>query len=101
MSSSPSLSSSSEPAAAIAAPMAWVMDVPCPIDFVLGSTAVRVRECVQFVPNAVVRLRQAAGADLEVRVNGVAIATGEVVISDESVGIRLNRILPPVGVEAA
>jgi flagellar motor switch protein FliN/FliY len=72
----------------------WVMDVPCPVDFVLGSSTVRVRECVEFVPNAIVRLRQAAGSDLEVRVGGVPIATGEVVIVDENVGLRLSRILP-------
>jgi flagellar motor switch protein FliN/FliY len=72
----------------------WVMDVPCPVEFVLGTTTIRVRECVEFVPNAIVRLRQAAGSDLEVRVAGVPVATGEIVIVDENVGLRLSRILP-------
>jgi flagellar motor switch protein FliN/FliY len=78
----------------------WVMDVPCPVDFVLGTSTIRVRECVEFVPNSVVRLRQPAGSDLEVRVGGVPMATGEVVIVDENVGLRLSRILPPGRVEA-
>jgi len=71
------------------------MDVPCPVDFVLGTTTVKVRDCVQFAPDTVVRLRQPAGSDLEVRVAGVPIATGDVVIVDDNVGLRLVRILPP------
>ncbi|MCC7010579.1 MAG: FliM/FliN family flagellar motor switch protein [Acidobacteria bacterium] len=71
------------------------MDVPCPVDFVLGTTTVKVRECAQFEPGTVLRLREAAGSDLEVRVAGVAIATGEVVIVDENVGLRVGRILAP------
>jgi flagellar motor switch protein FliN/FliY len=71
------------------------MDVPCPVDFVLGTATVKVRECAAFAPDTVVRLRQAAGSDLEVRVGGVPIATGQVVIVDNNVGLRLNRVLPP------
>lgn len=71
------------------------MDVPCPVDFVLGTTTVKVRDCVQFAVGSVLRLREPAGSDLEVRVSGVPIATGEVVIVDENVGLRLGRILPP------
>ena len=105
MSSSPNSSSSSKPAPKAEAPnpvsrLDWVMDVPCPVDFVLGTSTIRVRECVEFVPNAIVRLRQPAGSDLEVRVGGVPMATGEVVIVDENVGLRLSRILPPGRVEA-
>jgi flagellar motor switch/type III secretory pathway protein FliN len=33
-------------------------------------------------------------------VGGVPMATGEVVIVDENVGLRLSRILPPGRVEA-
>lgn len=100
MSSSPNSSSSSDAAPRPAGRLDWVMDVPCPVDFVLGTTTVRVRECAEFAPNAIVRLRQAAGSDLEVRVGGVPIATGEVVIVDDNVGLRLSRILPPGRAEA-
>ncbi|MEO8071026.1 MAG: FliM/FliN family flagellar motor switch protein [Acidobacteriota bacterium] len=86
------------PAASLDA-LAGVMDVPCTVDFILGTAVVKVRDCVQFAPRSVVRLKQAAGADLELRAGGVAIASGEVVIVDENVGLRLNRILPPAGAE--
>lgn len=99
MSSSPNSSSSSEIAATGAGGMDWVMDVPCPVDFVLGTATVKVRDCAAFAVNAIVRLKQTAGADLEVRVAGVPVATGEVVIADENVALRVGRILPPAGQE--
>jgi flagellar motor switch protein FliN/FliY len=103
MSSSPNSLSSSETAAALAVPdrMDWVMDVPCPVDFVLGTSTIKVRECVDLGPDSIIRLKQAAGSDLEVQVSGVPLLRGEVVIIDESVGLRVNRILAPAGQEAA
>jgi flagellar motor switch protein FliN/FliY len=95
MSSSPSSSSSSDRRAVEADPLDWVMDVPCPVDFVLGTATVKVRQAAEFALGTVVRLRRAAGSDLDIRVAGVPIATGQVVIVDENVGLRLNRILPP------
>src|SRR4051812_46983494 len=103
MSSSPNSSSSSSALVMSSGPLATlsaVMDVPCPVEFILGTATVKVRDCVQFAPHLVVRLEQAAGSDLELRAGGVALATGEVVIVDENVSVRLNRILPPAPPEA-
>jgi flagellar motor switch protein FliN/FliY len=94
MSSSQNSLSSSE-AATSADPLDWVMDVPCPVDFVLGTATVTVSDCAQFAIDSILRLKQTAGSDLEVRVGGVSFATGQVVIVDENVGLRLSRILPP------
>ena len=98
MSSSPSSSFNSDRSAdrrAAVDPLDWVMDVPCPVDFVLGTTMVKVREAAEFAPDTIVRLRRAAGSDLDIRVAGIPIATGQVVIVDDNVGLRLNRVLPP------
>ena len=95
MSSSPNSSSSSEPSGTADGPLGWVLDVPCPVDFVLGWATVKVRECAEFKRDTVLRLKQPAGSDLEVRVGGVPIAAGEVVIVDENLGLRVSRILPP------
>ena len=104
MSSSRNSSSSSSAAAVLPGPgpvavppdpFGWVMDVPCTVDFVLGHAAVKVRDCVDLQIDGVLRLRQVAGGDLEVRVGGAAIATGEAVMVGENLGVRLNRLLPP------
>ena len=79
--------------------MRWIMDVPCPVDFVLGTATIKVRDCATFAVDTVIRLKQAAGSDLEVRVGGVPMFTGEVVIADENVALRVGRVLPPAGQE--
>ncbi len=81
--------------------MRWVMDVPCPVDFVLGTATIKVRDCATFAVDTVIRLKQAAGSDLEVRVGGIPMFTGEVVIADENVALRVGRVLPPAGQELA
>ncbi len=79
----------------------WMLDVPCAVEFILGTATVKVGDCAAFARDTVIRLRQPAGADLEVRAAGIPIATGEVVIVDDSVGLRVGRILPPAGQDAA
>lgn len=93
MSCSPSsLSSSDEPtSAAVFAPLA---DVVCDVDVVIGTTSISVRECLGLQRHAIVRLTKAAGCDMELRVNGVPVAAGEIVIVDDSAALRVTEILP-------
>jgi flagellar motor switch/type III secretory pathway protein FliN len=72
------------------------MDVPCPVDFVLGTATLTVADCARLAVDDVVRLAQPAGTDLELRVAGVPICTGEVLVVDQKVSLRLARVLPPV-----
>jgi flagellar motor switch protein FliN/FliY len=97
MSSSPNSSSSSD---AIAAELLPLQSVTCRVDIVLGSGTMRVRECLNLRKHTVLPLLQAAGSDLRVLVNGVAIAHGEVVIVDNSTAIRITEIVQPTGAEA-
>lgn len=88
-------------AAAAPAPASldWLMDVPCTVELVLGGSPVTVRDCLEFEPGRVLRLAASAGSDLEMRVEGVAIATGEVVIVEDQTALRVTRILAPAGVD--
>jgi flagellar motor switch protein FliN/FliY len=99
MSISPNSSSSSD--AAPLASTAWLGDVQCRVDVVLGTCAVKVRECLALAQGSVVTLVQPAGADLELRAEGIALALGEIVVLDDHTSLRVSRILPPSGSEAA
>jgi flagellar motor switch protein FliN/FliY len=68
--------------------------VICGVDVVLGSASMSVRECLQLRRNSILRLTESAGADMQVLINGIAIARGEIVIVDDSTAIRLTDILP-------
>ncbi len=103
MSSSQTSSSSSDatlpaidPGQAVLAPM---FDVRCPVEFILGTGTITIRDCLRLERQSVIRLDQSAGSDLMVRVHNVSLVAGEVVISDETSALRVSRVLPPLGVE--
>jgi flagellar motor switch/type III secretory pathway protein FliN len=100
MSSSPILLSSSElpvKAATTVHPFTGMLDVVCHLEVFLGTGSITVGECLKLQRLSVIRLEQTAGADLDVRVHGVSLATGEAVIVDESTAVRISAVAPPLG----
>jgi flagellar motor switch/type III secretory pathway protein FliN len=93
MSSSPTLSSSSEPG--LTSPFDAIGDLLCPVAVVLGTASITVRQCLGLELQTVLRMEQAAGEDMRIDVNGVTIARGEVAIIDTSTAIRLTEFAPP------
>jgi flagellar motor switch protein FliN/FliY len=75
-------------------------DVVCHVDVLLGTATVSVRECLHWKRNSIVRLRQSAGADMQVSINGIAVATGEIVIVDDTTAVRVTEILAPPSSES-
>ena len=75
-------------------------DVTCHVDVWLGTATISVRECLHLKTHSIIKLQQSAGGDMQVAVNGVVVASGEVVIIDDSTAIRLTEIVPPPGAEA-
>ena len=59
----------------------------------VGRARMPVRELLQLAPGAVVELDRLAGEPLDVLVNGVRIARGEVVVVNEKFGIRLTDVV--------
>lgn len=85
---------------AAAAAVAPLNDVVCQIDVLLGTATVSVRECLHWKRNSVITLRQSAGADMQVTVNSIPVAVGEIVIIDDSTALRVTEILPPPSSES-
>jgi flagellar motor switch/type III secretory pathway protein FliN len=79
--------------------LAQMLDVGCTVEFILGTGTMTVRECLRLERQSVVKLAQVAGSDIQMRVNGIAVATGEVVILDGT-ALRISHITPPAGLEA-
>lgn len=94
MSSSPISSSSSDAAAGLSA----MADVVCGVDFVIGTGRLKVREFLRLGRHSVVTLDEPAGADVELRVNGVVVADGEVAVIDDNAALRITKIAAPAGV---
>lgn len=73
----------------------WLLDIPTDVDFVLGETTLSVGECTKLSIDSVVRLKQHAGSDIEIRVGGRQFGAGEIVIVDDNVSLKLASIAPP------
>lgn len=102
MSSSQTSSSSSDALGAhdpLPPALAPMFDVRCLVEFILGTGRVTIRDVLRLEASSVLRLEQSAGSDLSVRVQNVVVATGEVVIADETTALRINRVTAPAGVE--
>jgi flagellar motor switch protein FliN len=52
-----------------------------------------VRELLSLTPGAVIDLDRAAGAPVDVLVNGTLIARGEVVVVDDEFGLRVTELV--------
>jgi flagellar motor switch protein FliN/FliY len=74
-------------------------DVTCSVEVWLGTATISVRDCLHMKRHSIIRLRQSAGSDMQVAVNGVPVANGEVVIVDDSTAVRLTEIVPPPSAE--
>ena len=70
-----------------------IMDVSVTLALEVGRAQMSVRELLQLAPGAIVELDRTAGEPLDVLVNGVRIARGEVVVINDKFGIRLTDVV--------
>lgn len=70
-----------------------ILDVAVTLALEVGRAKMSVRDLLQLAPGAIVELDRLAGEPLDVLVNGVRIARGEVVVVDDKFGIRLTDVV--------
>ena len=71
-----------------------VFDVPVCLSVELGRTEVPIREVVNLARGSIIELDRGPGTPLDVRVNGVLIGRGEVVlINAEKLGLRFVEVV--------
>lgn len=70
-----------------------IVDIPVRVTVELGRTRKTIGEVLSLGPGSVVELNKMAGEPVDVLVNGKLIARGEVVVIDESFGIRITEVV--------
>lgn len=70
-----------------------IMDVPLEVTVELGRTSKSIKDILDFSPGAIIELDKLAGEPIDVLVNGKFVAKGEVVVIEESFGIRVTEII--------
>ncbi|MBU0752764.1 MAG: flagellar motor switch protein FliN [Gammaproteobacteria bacterium] len=72
-----------------------ILDIPVSMTVELGRTKISIRNLLQLAHGSVVELDGLAGEPMDVLVNGMLIAQGEVVVVNDKFGIRLTDIITP------
>lgn len=70
-----------------------IRDVPLEVTVELGRTKKSIAEILDFAPGTIIELDKIAGEPIDVLVNGKFVAKGEVVVIEESFGIRVTEII--------
>lgn len=70
-----------------------IKDVPLDVTVELGRTKKTIKEILEFAPGTIVELNKIAGEAIDILVNGKYVAKGEVVVIEESFGVRITEII--------
>ena len=70
-----------------------IKDVPLEVTVELGRTSKSISDILEFAPGTIIELDKIAGEPIDVLVNGKYVAKGEVVVIEESFGVRIMEIV--------
>jgi flagellar motor switch protein FliN/FliY len=74
-----------------------LLDVEIPISVEVGRTRMSLDEVLRLVPGSVIALDKKAEEPVDLRVNGKLVARGEVVLVDDTYGLRITQIVDAQG----
>jgi flagellar motor switch protein FliN/FliY len=72
-----------------------ILDVGVSVALEVGRARITVRELLQLSQGSILELDRLAGEPLDVLVNGVRVARGEVVVVNDKFGIRMTEVVSP------
>ena len=70
-----------------------VLDVSVDITAVLGTTMMPISQILKLGRGAVVELNRGVGEDIEIHANNRLVATGEVIVIEDRLGVNINNVV--------
>lgn len=74
-----------------------LLDVSIPISVEVGRAQLTLDQVLNLVPGSVVPLDKKSEEPVDLRVNGKLVARGEVVLVDDSYGLRITQVVDAAG----
>ena len=74
-----------------------LLDVEIPISVEVGRTQMSLEDVLELVPGSVIALDKKSEEPVDLRVNGKLVARGEVVLVDDSYGLRITQVVDAAG----
>ena len=75
--------------------LAMLHDVPLHISIEIGRLKIRVGDLVKLTPGSLLELKKPAGEPLDICINGNHVARGEVIVVEQTSGVRIIEIIKP------
>lgn len=70
-----------------------ILDIPLKVTALLGRTKWPIKDILNIAPGSVVELESLVDEPVEILVNGVLVAMGEIVVVNENFGVRITGII--------
>lgn len=70
--------------------IAHLADVPIEVEIELDRKIMTVRDLLALEAGSVIKMPRSAGENIDIRISGSSIASGEIVLIDETVGVRIT-----------
>ncbi len=84
----------------LVAPPGWdqkrldmILDIPLKVTALLGRTKWPIKDILGITPGSVIELESLVDEPVEILVNGILVAMGEVVVVNENFGVRITSII--------
>jgi flagellar motor switch protein FliN len=74
-----------------------LLDVEIPVAVEVGRARLNLEEILRLVPGSVIALDKKSEEPVDLRVNGKLVARGEVVLVDDSYGLRITQVVDAAG----
>ena len=70
--------------------IAHMADIPVDVEVELDRKVMTVADVLELVPGSVIRMGRSAGENIDILVGGSLIGSGEIVIIEDAVGVRIT-----------
>jgi flagellar motor switch protein FliN/FliY len=72
-----------------------ILEIPLKVSVVLGKAKLPIKKVLELTTGSLVELSSKSNEPVDVLVNGTLVAKGEVIVVNESFGVRINSIISP------
>ena len=76
--------------------MDHILDIPLEVSAELGRTELTVHDILQLDEGSVIELTKLVGEPMEILINNLLTARGEVVVVNERFGVRVTDVIDPM-----
>lgn len=75
--------------------LSFLSDVALPVSAELGNITITIRKLLSLAPGSILELHDTPSAQVHLRANGKAVASGEIITINDRFGVRVTSIIDP------